>query len=74
MDYSEILAQLTVLEFKFKRDKRDTGEQQCVNISILSENIVENDEVFLAQLATDDTSVNLIPDEAQIIIVDNDCE
>ena len=36
--------------------------------------MVENTEVFLAQLSTDDLSVILNPDEAEIFIIDNDCK
>ena len=66
-----------MLKLKFSRHKRQAftnEDKQCVNLTILSDNVVENTEVFLAQLSTDDLSVILNPDEAEIFINDNDCK
>ena len=66
-----------MFKLKFSRHKRQAftnEDKQCVNLTILSDNVVENTEVFLAQLSTDDLSVILNPDEAEIFIIDNDCK
>ena len=73
-DYSDILAQLTKVEFVFEGSKRSVSDiQQCINITILSDIIVEYDEVFFVQLTTDDDDqVILSPNQAEVIIIDND--
>ena len=43
-------------------------------MTILSDILVENDEVFLVRLSTDDPSVVLNPNQAEIMIIDNDGE
>ena len=76
-DYSDVLAELRVLKFKFQRRRRFIGsitEEQCFNVTILSDPFVEEDEVFLVQLSTDDSGVVLSPEEAEVVIVNNDCE
>ena len=76
-DYSDVLAELRVLKFKFQRRRRFIGsitEEQCFNVTILSDPFVEEDEVFLVQLSTDDPGVVLSPEEAEVVIVNNDGE
>ena len=66
-----------MLKFKFQRRRRFIGsitEEQCFNVTILSDPFVEEDEVFLVQLSTDDSGVVLSPEEAEVVIVNNDCE
>ncbi|CAI8042439.1 hypothetical protein GBAR_LOCUS23568, partial [Geodia barretti] len=74
-DYSDVLAELRVLKFKFQRRRRFIGsitEEQCFNVTILSDPFVEEDEVFLVQLSTDDSGVVLSPEEAEVVILNND--
>ena len=74
-DYSDVFSILSTIDFVFPR-KRDTSsvmqQQQCVNISILSDVIVEDTEDFYAALSTMDSAVVLTPDRARIEIIDND--
>ena len=44
----------------------------CHNITIVDDSLVEDTQVFLAELETADSSVRLFPDNATISIVDND--
>ena len=76
MDYNEILAQLITVELIFEsRRKRSVGSnEQCVNVTILSDDIVEDDEVFYAVLSTDDPVVMLYPNVTEITIINNDCK
>ena len=76
-DYDDILARLTKVEFVFEGSKRSALDyQQCINITILSDDIVEYDESFYVQLTTDDEydQVILSPNEAEVIILNNDCK
>ena len=41
-------------------------------MSLLSDDVLENDEVFLVQLSTKDSSVNLNPQQAEVTITNND--
>ncbi|CAI8048180.1 Disintegrin and metalloproteinase domain-containing protein 8, partial [Geodia barretti] len=71
----DALENLRVLKFKFQRRRRFIGsitEEQCFNVTILSDPFVEEDEVFLVQLSTDDSGVVLSTEEAEVVIVDND--
>ena len=45
----------------------------CFNVSILDDEIYEEEENFLVMLTTGDPQVKLSPSTANIIIVDNDC-
>ena len=76
MDYNEILAQLITVELIFESQrKRSVGSnEQCVNVTILSDDIVEDDEVFYAVLSTDDPVVMLYPNVTEITIINNDCK
>ena len=76
-DYSDVLAEIRVLKFKFQRRRRFIGsitEEQCFSVTILSDPFVEEHEVFLVQLSTDDSGVVLTLEEAEVVIVNNDCE
>lgn len=76
LDYSDILAELRILKFKFQRRKRRNGftDEQCFTVSILSDILVEDNEVFLVELSTDDSAVMLNPEEAEVVIINNDSE
>ena len=76
VDYSDILAELRVLQFKFQRKRSAISitEEQCFNVTILSDVLVENDKVFLVQLSTDDGGVVLSPEQADVVIINNDCK
>lgn len=43
-------------------------------MTILMDDIVEDDEVFYAILSTDDPVVMLYPNVTEITIINNDCE
>ena len=78
-DYSNVLAKLTTVHFVFEITKRSVpdglpDDQLCINVTILSDRIVEDDENFFLQLSTDDDQVRLYPEEAEVIIHDNDSE
>ena len=45
---------------------------QCVNITIVSDSILENNESFLANLTTDDAAVILSPSMATLAILNDD--
>ena len=76
VDYSVILAELRALKFKFQRKRSVVSitEEQCFNVTILSDVLVEDDEVFFVQLSTDDGGVVLSPEQADVVIIDNDCK
>ena len=44
----------------------------CVNISIVSDSILESDESFLVDLTTDDSAIILSPSMATIDILNDD--
>ena len=46
--------------------------QQCVNISISDDAILENDEIFSLQLNTTDQAITLRPISANVTIGDDD--
>ena len=62
------------MEFVFDgRVRRSVvSETQCISVFLLSDNLVENDEVFTVHLSTMDSSVNLSPDYADVVILNND--
>ena len=70
-DYSDILAELRVLRFKFQ-NVGSIAEEHCFNVTILSDLLVESDEVFLVKLSTDEPQVVLSPEEAEVAIINND--
>ena len=75
VDYSEVLAQLTSFQFLFESRKRSvSSNEQCINVTIMSDDIVEDDEVFYALLSTDDPLVMLYPNASEITIINNDRE
>ena len=65
-----------MLQFKFQRKRSVVSitEEQCFNVTILSDVLIEDDEVFLVQLSTDDGGVVLNPEQADVVILNNDCE
>ena len=46
--------------------------QECANISITSDEILEEDEAFDVVLTTNDTDVMIRPNSATVTIVDDD--
>ncbi len=69
----------TIIELVFsvgesKRKKRFLNDMECVNISIISDTLVEDDEVFMVLLSTNDPDVILSPQAANITIESNDSE
>ncbi len=69
----------TIIELIFsvggsKRKKTFVDDMECVNISIISDTFVEDDEVFMVLLSTNDPDVILSPHAANITIDSNDSE
>ena len=59
----------------FEGLKRSVSDnQQCIDVTILSDTIVEYEENFFLHLSTNDGQVMLYPDETEVVIVDNDSE
>ncbi len=58
----------------FGRRKRQLPQsEQCVNVSILADYVVETDEYFSLVLSSVDPGVTLMPANATVVISDNDC-
>ena len=76
VDYEQTLLLLTTVEFTFDRKKRSNSgvqtDQQCITLSFLSDELVEDDEEFSVHLRTDDPLVRLSPAYATVIIGNND--
>ena len=62
-----------ILFAPFKRSVA-TPEQQCITISIISDECIEDDETFHLQLSTTDESVMLNPATTYVTILNNDCK
>ena len=45
--------------------------RRCVNVTIANDDILEGEEDFFSTLTTTDLDVLLIPNEAQVVIADN---
>lgn len=77
-DYDDILftAESRTLHFSApRRSRRATGGmeyEQSFNISTLPDLVVEENETFVLQLSTNDASVEFLPQNAIVIIIDND--
>ena len=77
MDYNEVLASLMTIEVTFggNRKRREVESMtRCVNISIIPDSLVENDETFTVTLSTEDPDVVLNPQNATVIIRNNECK
>ena len=74
VDYEQTLLLLTTVEFTFNRRKRSNSgvQQQCITLSFMSDELVEDDEEFSVHLHTDDPRVRLDPVYATVIIGNND--
>ena len=76
-DYIEFLEVVTTLEFLFSGNRRRRraalgDEMQCVPVSVIGDERVENDEDFFLTLTTDDPDIILLPDEARVTIKNDD--
>ena len=64
------------MDVTFNRYKRTTqgplSKTECISLSFLSDNIVEENETFNIQLNSTDPLVMLFPQSAEVIILDND--
>ena len=49
-----------------------SAETLCVNISIENDAVLEENEVFIVELSTNDPQVNLSSPSTSVTIVDND--
>ena len=68
-----MLASLTTIEVTFGGSRKRQEVTHCVNISIIADNLVENDETFTVTLSTEDPDVVLNPQNATVIIETNEC-
>ena len=79
-DFEEVLAVLTTIELTFGRTKREVAtpgpltETECIPLSFLSDDLVEDDETFTVHLVSDDPLVTLYPAWADVVIINNDRE
>ena len=67
-DYSRVVTQIT-----FSAGS-GVGSQQCINVSIVNDNVVEMTEQFSLSLAAGQNSVIGFPDTATVEIIDDDCK
>ena len=77
VDYDNILLSSTVLHFRTtKRYRRAAGGgleyERCFDVSIFPDLIVESNETFSLHLNTSDPSVEFQPENATVVIQDND--
>ena len=56
------------------RKRRSAETSYCTNITIIADELVEGDEFFTVALSTFDEDVVLLPQNATIVIIDNDCK
>ena len=52
----------------------ETLQQQCINIGIVNDVILEDTEVFSVSLSSEDSAITLNPDLTSVSITDNDGE
>ena len=76
-DYNDILfsAESRTLQFSAQRSRRAAGGmeyEETFNISTLPDLVVEQNETFILMLSTDDASVEFAPQNATVVIIDND--
>ena len=53
-------------------DGEFTGEQQCITVSISNDAVLENDEMVSLFLHSIDPNIHLIPEFANVTIIDDD--
>lgn len=68
------LAPLDFLEVSEDLTFTPTEPRQCRNVSTEQDGDSENDEVFQFRLSTIQSGVNLEPDTATVVILDDDSE
>ena len=51
-----------------------SNSRQCVDVRINDDNDLEEDETFQVSLTTDDADVELMPNNGNVLIVDDDGE
>ena len=70
----EILDASTTIELTFEgaRNRRSTSTLSSTSITLIADDIVEDQEFFMLELSTDDEDVVLFPQNATIIITNND--
>lgn len=77
-DYNDILftAESRTLQFSApRRSRRAAGGleyEETFNVSTLPDLVVEANETFILMLSTDDASVEFAPQNATVVIIDND--
>ena len=57
-----------------RRKRAAAALPRCVNVTILADDLVENDELFSLVLSSVDPGVTLMPANATVVILNNDCE
>ena len=75
-DYDNVLAASSTTDVSFGpgRKRRSPETLYCTNITIIADELVERDEFFTVALSTSDEDVVLFPQNATIVIMNNDCE
>ena len=73
-----MLAARSTIDVSFEpedgRKRRSAETSYCTNITITADELVEGDEFFTVALSTSDEDVVLLPQNATIVIIDNDCK
>ncbi len=64
----------THLHWGGRRKRAAAALPRCVNVTILADDLVENDELFSLVLSSVDPGVTLMPANATVVILNNDCE
>ena len=65
-DYTDISVSLTFLPGSVP------GVQECTQIEIIDDQLVESNEAFTISLSSTDTEINLAPGNGSVTILDND--
>ena len=76
IDYEEVLQVLTTVDLTFDpaRNRRSTEsvDNLCASITLIPDELVEDEEYFFVELSTDDSGVILFPQNKTIFIANND--
>lgn len=62
------------ISFEPRRKRRSAETSYCTNITIIADELVEDNEYFTVALSTSDEDVVLLPQNATIVIINNDCK
>ena len=77
MQFKEIVMTITLTlgEDGANRRKRVAlGPQECFDVTIIADEIVEYDDTFTLHLSTSDSDISLFPNYTTIHIINDDCK